>query len=139
MHAYHIGDHDVLVHNDSCPLAPHEAAGGHAISRHVGMTDAQLKARDIPLSSTFTDLAAAEKVTGGNLATNRLKIRHWLAEGTKQRVEITGTMNPLDGRVYLRSSGSLVRPDAVTTVLQRNPSMPDGYHIVTSFPTIAGG
>lgn len=43
-------------------------------------------------------------------------------------------MNPVDGRVYVRSSGSVVGPDAVFTVLQRNSSMPGGYHIVTSFP-----
>jgi hypothetical protein len=45
-------------------LMLHESAGGHTIARHVGKTDAELAARNIRHSSTFNDLAAAEKATG---------------------------------------------------------------------------
>ncbi|RPF21149.1 polymorphic toxin-type HINT domain-containing protein [Myceligenerans xiligouense] len=141
LHTYFVAasadDAPVLAHNDSCPLAPHESAGGHTIDRHVGLSDTDLRGRGISQASTFSNVAAAEKATGGNLATNRLKIDNWLTAGTKQRLEITGTMNPVDGRVYTRATDTFGSPDAILSVLQRNPSMPGGYHIVTSFPTIS--
>ncbi len=137
LHTYHVGVDGLLVHNAPCDLGQHEQAGGHALSRHVGKTDAELKARNIPVSSTFTNRAASEKATGGNLATNRLKVEKWLTEGTAPRLVITGTMNPVDGRAYVRASDSFVGPDAVTTVLQRDTTLPDGYRIITSYPSIS--
>ncbi|WP_103503908.1 polymorphic toxin-type HINT domain-containing protein [Streptomyces sp. SM14] len=76
LHTYYVlaGQTPVLVHNSNCNLAQHEAAGGHAIARHVGKTDAELAARNIRYSSTFTDLAAAERATSGNLAANQGQI-----------------------------------------------------------------
>ncbi len=135
-HTYYVlaGQTPVLVHNSNCNLAQHEAAGGHAIARHVGKTDADLTARNIRYSSTFTDLAAAERATGGNLAANQGQISQWLSENGR-RLVINGPMNATDGRVYERATQSILSPSGVTTVLQRNPSMPNGYHIVTSYPS----
>ncbi|MBX9393039.1 hypothetical protein K4749_05430 [Streptomyces sp. TRM72054] len=48
---------------------------------------------------------------------------------------INGPMRAADGRVYERATQSILSPSGVTTVLQRNPSMPNGYHIVTSYPS----
>ncbi|WP_228976392.1 RNase A-like domain-containing protein [Streptomyces sp. DH12] len=135
LHTYYVlaGQTPVLVHNSNCDLAAHEAAGGHAISRHVGKTDAELAARNIRYSSTFTDLAAANRATGGNLAANQAGINQWLA-GRGNRLVINGPMDASGGRVYERATQSTLSPTGVTTVLQRNPSMPNGYHIVTSYP-----
>ncbi|GGY13405.1 hypothetical protein GCM10010358_77130 [Streptomyces minutiscleroticus] len=128
------GKTPVLVHNSNCNLAQHEAAGGHAIARLVGKTDAELAARNIRYSSTFTDLAAAERATGGNLAANQGQVSQWLS-GNGRRLVINGPMSAADGRVYERATQSILSPSGVTTVLQRNPSMPNGYHIVTSYPS----
>ncbi|MEU5216498.1 RNase A-like domain-containing protein [Streptomyces sp. NPDC020807] len=47
-------------------------------------------------SSTFTDLAAAERATGGNLAANQGDISQWLS-GSGRRLVINGPMNAADG------------------------------------------
>ncbi|GAA4850841.1 hypothetical protein GCM10023221_32890 [Luteimicrobium xylanilyticum] len=139
-HTYYVlaGNHPVLVHNmagHQIALAEHEAAGGHAIARHVGRSDAFLKSRDIELASTFRDVAAAERATAENLRANAKRIGSWL-EGTKGQLPIRNSMSPADGRVYVRGEDRFVSPHEVVTFLRRNPAMPDGYHIVTSYPTI---
>jgi hypothetical protein len=124
-----------LVHNSNpaCDLSLNENAGGHAIARHVGRTDAQLAARNIRYSSTFDDLAAAETATGDNVAANQGDIAQWLA-GTDRRLVITNPMDSAGGRVLERSTGNILNPSSVRTVLERNPSMSDGYLIITSYP-----
>lgn len=135
LHTYYVlaGATPVLVHNSSCDLLLHEAAGGHAIARHVGRTDAQLIARNIPYSSTFKDLAAAEKATGGNITANQGAIIQWLS-GSERRKVITNPMDSAGGRVYERSTQTFHNSSQVRTVLERDPSMPDKYRIITSYP-----
>lgn len=139
LRTYHVvaGGAPILVHNESCPLVPHETAGGHAIARHVGRTDAELAARNIALSSTYASLEAAERVTGAVITANRGKIEDWLAGSTSTTLPLVGTMDAVDGRILVRETGQIVAPDAVTVVLQRNPSMPGGYHVLTSYPDLA--
>lgn len=135
LHTYYVlaGATPVLVHNATCSLLLHENAGGHAIARHVGRTDGQLIARNIPYSSTFKDLAAAERATGGNIAANQAAITQWLAGSTFKKA-FRHTMNSADGRVYERATQSFLNPTKIATVLVRDPSMPGGYRVLTSFP-----
>lgn len=96
LHTYYVlaGRTPLLVHNSACSLLLHERAGGHAIARHVGKSDAFLKARGLPKASTFNDLAAAEKATGDNIAKNQAAIQQWLssaATGKKQPFETRWT------------------------------------------------
>ncbi|MEW2086894.1 polymorphic toxin-type HINT domain-containing protein [Streptomyces sp. NPDC005283] len=135
LHTYYVlaGQTPVLVHNSNCILPASEAAGGHAIGRHVGKTDVELAGRNIRYSSTFTDLAAAERATSGNLAAHQVDVAQWLS-GRGNRLVINGPMDASGGRVYERATQNTLSPTGVTTVLQRNPAMPDGYHIVTSYP-----
>jgi hypothetical protein len=58
-------------------LAGHEAQGGHTIAKHVGRTEAQLRARlaaqtRIPAASSFDSLAQAERAVSGGLRANRM-------------------------------------------------------------------
>jgi hypothetical protein len=138
-HNYYVlaGDLPVLVHNakHSVPLRPHESAGGHAIERHVAKSDDFLRSRNIELSSTFHNLDGAQRATAENIRANTLKIDNWLS-GTKGRLEIRSTMSPADGRVYIRSQDKFTSPQEVATFLERNGTMPEGYHVITSYPTI---
>ncbi len=128
-HNYYITDAQLLVHN--CNLNYHEQAGGHAIERHVGRTDAQLAARNIDRSSTFKDLATAERVTQRNLDANATKIAQWKA-GNTSSLKIITTVDGSEGRVLLRD-GSHETPTRTIAWLIRNPSLPDGYYINTSY------
>ena len=61
-------------------LARDEAAGGHTLARHVGKTDAELRARlkaepDISAASTYTDLETAERVVAEVLAKKAIRSR----------------------------------------------------------------
>ena len=116
---------------DGYDLSAAEKAGGHTIERHVGMSDQALIDRNIPYASTFTNKAAAEQVTGQNIASNADAISEWLA-GTKPRLPIQDSMDPALGRVYARATNSFIQPSGVNTVLVRTPS---GYNVLTSYPT----
>ena len=128
-HNYYITDAQLLVHN--CNLKYHEAAGGHAIEKHVGRTDAQLAARKISRSSTFNDLPTAERITQKNLDANAEKIANW-KKGTDPDVQITTSVDGSEGRILLRN-GSREKPTRTIAWLIRNPSLPDGYYIMTSY------
>lgn len=59
-----------------------EARGGHTIARHVGRSDAQLRARlareSISAASTYPDLETAERVVTQALAANAGRVQRWL-------------------------------------------------------------
>jgi len=79
----------LAVRTGQISLARHEAAagsrlGGHTIARHVGQSEAQLRARlaatasrryPPPAISTFDDLAAAERSVSAALRVNRAGIQ----------------------------------------------------------------
>lgn len=62
-------------------LAWDEAQGGHTLARHVGLSDADLRARlaaeGISAASTFVDRETAERVVGRALETSRTRIQRW--------------------------------------------------------------
>lgn len=59
-----------------------EQRGGHTLARHIGRTDAQLKARlqreSISAASTYSDLEAAEHVVSLALAENERRVQRWI-------------------------------------------------------------
>ncbi|WP_410664861.1 RNase A-like domain-containing protein [Amycolatopsis sp. lyj-84] len=131
-HNYYITDAQLLVHN--CNLNYHEAAGGHAIKKHVGKTNSQLAARKIPRSSTFNDMPTAERVTQANLDANATAIASWkqgAAAGTFKRFSapVSGDV----GRIWVKDAQGVEKPKRVITELKRDASQPDGYIIWTSF------
>ena len=67
-------------------LEREESRGGHTLARHVGKTDAELRARlarepGISAASTFTDRATAGRCVAAALASNRDRVRAWTAGG----------------------------------------------------------
>ncbi|WP_031028550.1 RNase A-like domain-containing protein [Streptomyces sp. NRRL WC-3725] len=113
--------------------APPGGRGGHTIARHVGKTLTDLKARGIPLASTFNDLAAAERATNANITHNAAAVSAFIGGAGPTRLAISGPMNAADGVVFKSATNTTVPPRTVTTVLQRSKN-PPGFSIVTSFP-----
>jgi len=119
-------------------LQAHEAAGGHLIARHVGKTDADLSARlnsqpNISAASTFSDRATAERALSSALDANNTKISDFLS-GSSNRLVINHNSGTKVGNVMARGSTTSVPSSNVRVVIQREPSMPTGYKIITGFP-----
>ncbi len=129
----------------SSPLVPegglsaHEALGGHALARHVGMTDADLLARlaadpRITGASTFTNRADAERFVSAAMAANASDISSWLATGTGPTKVINISGLGTTGRTVARGASSATDATGVRVVLKRQPDAPAGYIILTAFP-----
>ncbi|MFJ9029474.1 RNase A-like domain-containing protein [Streptomyces sp. NPDC102274] len=136
---------------------------GHAIDRHVAKDDAFLQGRlngqpggpgqkpvrPIPVASTFNTLGDADKATADNLSQHSADIQKFLNSPppppTKkgkvplQRSDFTSFLPPGTGAKSLTkdSNGNFAQtsPTKVTTVIEKDSSAPDGFRIITSFPT----
>ena len=119
-------------------LAAHEAAGGHTIARHIGKTDADLASRlaaepRISGASSFTDRAIAESAIAQTIDANQAAINTWLS-GSSPRLVVNHTLSGPVGRSLARGAARPIDALGVRLVLQRDPSLPTGYRIVTGFP-----
>lgn len=120
-------------------LAAHEAAGGHLIERHVGKSEADLRARldadpKISGASSFRTLERAETVVGDAIAANRQRIDDWLA-GSGTRLVLNHNASASTGISLNRGAADAADVNSVRLVLQRDASMETGYRIVTGYPT----
>lgn len=124
-------------------LAAHEAQGGHAIARHVGRTEAQLRARLveqplIPAASTFKSLAEAEKAVSSCLKANKAQIVNWAQtaapDGMRLRL-IWNASGPV-GHGVVRATGKLTPMSKVHVVLQKKAVHGKLYYVLTAFPVL---
>jgi hypothetical protein len=110
-------------------LAEHEAAagsrlGGHTILKHVGKSEAELRARLVAeprrqLVSTFDSLPVAERVPYRALRANKSAIEAW-ARGARplEKQEFFFTSGEVVGTVLLRATNQLLRAKNVRVVLK---------------------
>lgn len=110
-------------------LAAHEAAGGHLLARHVGLSAAALDARGIGVASTFLSRAEAEAAASAALSQNGAQIATWL-QGTALKLELT---TPFTGGLIRVAGGYEAAATSATFVLKRTGSA--GFFILTGFPT----
>ena len=129
-----------LRHLDDGGLAAHELdLVGHTISRHVGQTaddlTARLDATTLPAASTFATLADAERYTYAALTTHGADVDAWMRSGLDKRLVLqTAFDHPIGTTMLSREPGVLREASHLTTVLIRDPTMPNGYRILTSIP-----
>ncbi|CAI1641024.1 Uncharacterised protein [Serratia grimesii] len=120
-------------------LAAHEKAGGHLIDRHVGKTEAELFDRvstgNTKTASTFTDRATAEAVTSKVIDSNQSKIQSYLSGSQKGYLELDYQSSAAIGISVTRGATSAVPATNARIIIGRDPSMPDGYKIITGYPT----
>ena len=128
-------------------LLEHEAAagsrlGGHTLLKHIGKTEAELRARllaqpGIPAASTFKSLEIAERTLYQAIRANRVGIEAWArtaAPGARQAFLHTAA-SPV-GQGVVRTSNSLVQMSKVRFVLKMEQYKGKLYYILTAFPEI---
>ncbi|MEQ4710655.1 RNase A-like domain-containing protein, partial [Providencia huaxiensis] len=119
-------------------LIYHENFGGHAISRHVGKTDAQLLARfesepNVLASSTFTNMKTADWAIGNGIGANQDKISAFMA-GNGTRIILTHETSTDIGRVIRKGQTQSTGSNKIVIVIDKDPLMPNGYKIQTAYP-----
>ncbi|HEU5038931.1 MAG TPA: RNase A-like domain-containing protein [Nocardioides sp.] len=118
-------------------LSAHEKPPGHTLGSHVGLSDARLLKRlqeDTRKmnASTFLSSGRAERLLDEFLTSRRGNIQRWL-ESTKRSLALEGTMPSVTGRTAFRD-GHVELVSGIRVILLRDPSMPEGFHILTSYP-----
>lgn len=128
-------------------LAEHEAlagsrVGGHTIAKHVGRTEADLRARLVAeprrqLVSTFDSLPVAESVLYRALRANKSAIEAW-ARGARplDKQEFFFTSSEVVGTVLVRATNQLLRARNVRVVLKLQDYNGKLYYILTAFPEV---
>ena len=139
-------------------LSANEAAGGHAISRHVGVSTQYLEDRtlgNIPgapsgrIAGSYPDLEKAEHATATVLSKSSTEITSWLQEDMSVRTNRRKLLKDVevdieDLRYAGKRLGSMVNPTGweypkathVTVMLVHDPSLPpQNFRIHTSYPT----
>jgi len=131
----------IAVRRGSISLTAEEAAGGHAIARHVGQTEAQLRARlasqpAIPAASTFKTLAAAEKHVAAALRANKSAIEAWAKSAplTAPPKAFNYQAATVVGEGVVRATGQLQQMTKMVVVLRRVQQQNRVYFILTAYP-----
>lgn len=112
-----------------------EAAGGHLIARHVGLTTPQLAGRlagnaRLRVASTFNTLGEAQGAVTAALRANTANVSNWIGQGAQGRLVIDAPFS--GGTVLARGASSPVSGTGVRLVLQGNGN--GNFHILTGFP-----
>jgi hypothetical protein len=118
-------------------LAAHEAAGGHTLSRHLGLSDLALLGRldknpGLARASTFTDRATAERAISEVIDANASRIEAFL-NGNKFTTQISGQVSGTAGRTVARGSRTPTLSSEVAVFLRRTENG-NGYRITTAYP-----
>lgn len=131
----------LAVRRGAISLAAQEAAGGHTISRHVGQTVQQLRARlarqtGIPAASTFRTLADAERYVSAAVRANRAAIEAWAKAASPGGRPFTITYQAATsvGEGVVRATGQLQQMTKLVVVLRRVQQQNRAYFVLTSYP-----
>lgn len=120
-------------------LSRHEggAAAGHTIDKHVGKSVEDLLQRlrtsSLERASTFDDQVTAERWIAQALEAHADDIRAFEA-GNRQRLRLFQYFGTRTGTTVSKD-GSVTLPEGIRVVLQADPSMPNGWRILTAFPS----
>lgn len=120
-----------------------ERRGGHTLSRHVGLTDAQLRERlrrdrRISAASTYTDRATAESAVAAAIAASRKRVDRWeQRQGSRANLVIDW---PGDGRVLgrsLRKGDRAPVPCTRALVILKWDETSEIFYVLTSYPEVS--
>lgn len=116
---------------------------GHLIKKHINQTDKQLIARANGLNaprggvSSFSSKEAAEHFVDLTIKDNKENIRRWLNSNPGNKPEaFSSKFDTSTGRHVRMHSDSVSNVNGVKIILQRDPSRPEGYRILTGHPSI---
>ncbi len=115
-----------------------EQRGGHTIARHVGRTDAQLKARlqreSISAASTYADIETAERVVARALAENARRVQRWIDQRspkTNLAVRYRARDGLPTGRLLRRGADASQDVTGAVVVLRWRG---EDWYVLTSYP-----
>ena len=125
-------------------LIEHEAVagsrvGGHTLLKHVGRTEAQLRARlaaepHIPVASSFSSLRLAEQGVSRVLQVHAQAVRAWAQSATRApRLALIHDMGSAMGQGVVRSSGHLQALSKVQVVLKFETYNGKPYYVLTAY------
>ncbi len=122
-------------------LAEEEAAGGHTIERHIGKTEAELRARlaaepGIPAATSFTTIHEAEEVISEALRANDASIRTWAYSGGQNKFAFSYSASGPVGYGVVRDSGVMMQMSKVRIVLRQTNIAGKVYFILTAYPQL---
>jgi hypothetical protein len=131
-------------------LLSDERSGGHTLEKHVGKNQGDLDSRlsqepKIPGASTYRNLDEATAVTQQVIDLNRSQISAWIANpADKGRISVS-VSRPVTSSLYVpigtvldRRLSVQVPGNGARVILQKNPGAPNGFTVITSFPTFSG-
>tara|TARA_B100001989_G_scaffold252966_1_gene237228 strand:- start:5692 stop:6444 length:753 start_codon:yes stop_codon:yes gene_type:complete len=124
---------------------------GHTIEKHVGLSNKGLKDRHQKEKveqgkksntfSTFKDLRSAERFIEKTIEAKmktpegRKEMRDFLRGPHNGEFKLSHTFSEITGRKYNGHTGEFSNVHGVKVTLLRNNKMPNGYQIVTAFPS----
>lgn len=113
---------------------------GHAIARHVGKSEAELRERidrqDISAASTFFDLktAAVAIVRTIRHKPNDAKVRQWLGDDeNRRRLALRRVFDKPVGRIVYRSGKAETGYGAVAVLTKWRDGQKTGYRLLTAY------
>lgn len=119
-------------------LAEHEVPPGHTISDHVGKSVDELvercRSKGLPRCSSFTDESVAEDAISQVLDSHDAAIRKWLESGTDDALPLEVNLGNPTG-VTVAKNGDVTKQTGVRLVLIPDESMPNGWQILTAYPS----
>jgi hypothetical protein len=120
-------------------LSQDEAAGGHTLRKHVGRSDAELRARleherNISAASTWNDRESAENAVGAAIAQQSSTISRWLERDSHPNLvlDYDGDSAHPFGRT-LRRGDDRVLPCAHAVIVLKWDGA-SSYHVLTAYP-----
>ena len=130
----------IAIRRGAVSFAAEEAAGGHTIARHVGRTEAQLRARlaqqaNIPAASTFKTLQEAERAVAAALRANKEAIKIWAKTANPgQTKAFAYDAGRIIGQGVVRSTGQMTNMTKMVVVVRKVIAQNRVYFVLTSYP-----
>jgi RHS repeat-associated protein len=117
-------------------LAAQEAAGGHLLSLHVGLSEGDLAARlgseSISGASSFFSETSAQGALESAFRANESTIADWLSGGTG-RLAIEASLEDPAGIYLGRGASSAIQASNVRFILERSAEFSSGFRVHTGY------
>lgn len=118
------------------PIKGNEGPDGHVLSKHVGKTEAELRARygveaKIAGSSSFPDAETADRVVQSGLQQNKAAILNWMKDPGQSRLYVPYRGTTPIGMTILKDGTVVPKTDALIGLRKDGKG---GFYFFTAYP-----